>query len=257
MKVITVANQKGGIGKTTTVLCLGAHLEQKGYKVLYIDLDAQNDTSRTLRADTDAKGSYEMLADRIPASELIQVTENGHHVISASNRLANINTELNKPKNEKDKELILKASLKGVADRYDFAVIDTARDLNTASMNALACTDYLVISTMAEEFSKTGIETLLNVAGVIKKHTNSGLNVAGILLTRYNDRSIINRAFKEEISQLASEYNTKVFNTYIRENVSIRECQALKEPITTYAPKSNANADYLAFTEELLKEIKG
>lgn len=257
MKVITIANQKGGIGKTTTALCLGAELEAKGYKVLYIDLDKQNDTSRTLRADTSLKGSYEMLADKLKADELIQVTENKHHVITGSDKLATIDNVLNDPKRQLGKEFLLKDSLESVKDKYDFAIIDTARDLNNATINALTGTDYLIIPTTTDSFSQEGLVTLLNIVGVIKQYTNKDLKTAGILLTMYSDRSIINRAFKEEIEDTAEQYNTKVFNTTIRQNIAVRECQALKEPITTYAPKSNANADYLAFTNELLKDIEG
>lgn len=257
MKVITIANQKGGIGKTTTALCLGAELESKGYKVLYIDLDKQTDTSRTLRADVNAKGSYEMLADKVKADELIQVTENGHHVITSNDKLATIDNVLNDPKRQVGKEYLLKDSLDSVKDNYDYAIIDTARDLNNATINALTGTDYLIIPATTDSFSQEGLITLLNIAGVIKQYTNKDLKIVGVLLTMYNDRSNINRAFKEEIKATAEQYNTKVFNTFIRSNVSIKESQALKEPITTYAPKSNANIDYLNFTDELLQDIGG
>ena len=257
MKVITIANQKGGIGKTTTALCLGAELESKGYRVLYIDLDAQNDTSRTLNADLTKAGSYELLAERKPAREVLQITQDGRHVIASSDKFTGINATLNEPKNQPGKEFILRESLSSIQSDYDFVIIDTAKDLNTATINALTCTDYLIISTIADTFSTNGIATLLSVTDVIKQYTNKNLKVAGVLLTRYNDRSNINRAFKEEISSLAAEYNTKVFNTFIRENIAIRESQALKQPITEYAPKSNGNIDYLNFTDELLKEIEG
>lgn len=257
MVILTIANQKGGIGKTTTALCLGAELEAKGYKVLYVDLDAQNDASRTLNADLEQKGSYELLADKLPAADVIQVTPSGQHVITSNDKLANITTVLNDPKNQIGKEYRLKESLSSVKDVYDFVIIDTAKDLNPATVNALTCADYLIISAIADDYSRKGIATLLSVTDVIKQYTNKNLKVAGVLLTRYSDRATINRAFKEEISNLANEYNTRVFNTYVRENVAIKESQALKMPITEYAPKSNGNIDYLAFTEELLKEIKG
>lgn len=257
MKVITIGNQKGGIGKTTTALCLGAELEQKGYRVLYIDMDKQTDTSRTLRADLNAKGSYEMLADKVKAVDLIQVTDNGHHVITSNDKLATIDNVLSDPKRQLGKEYLLKESLESVKGNYDFVIIDTARDLNNATINALTGTDYLIIPATTDSFSQEGLITLLNIAGVIRQYTNKELKTAGVLLTMYNDRSNINRAFKEEIERTAEEYGTKVFNTFIRSNVAIKESQALKEPITTYAPKSNANQDYLNFTEELLKDIKG
>jgi len=255
MKIITIANQKGGTGKTTTALCLGAELESKGYKVLYIDLDKQSDTSRTLKADPDSAGAFEILAERRPAAEVVQITGTGSHAIASADSMANIDTLLNDPKNQDRKEYRLSDSLKSVSGKYDYAVIDTVTDLNGATINALTATDYLVISSTADDFSREGLLTLFNITDIIKQYTNKKLNVSGVLLVRYSDRSNINRAFKAEIKRIAEENGTKLFNTTIRENVAIREAQAFKQPITEYAPNSNGNADYLKFTEELLKEI--
>ena len=146
--------------------------------------------------------------------------------------------------------------MESVKDNYDYVVIDTATDLNPATINALTGTDYLIITTTADAFSNEGMITLLNIVDVIRQYTNKGLKTAGILLTRFNERSNINRAIKQEIDAIAKQYGVKVFKTYIRENISIRESQALKLPITEYAPKSNGNIDYLAFTNELLKDIR-
>lgn len=255
MIVITIANQKGGTGKTTTALCLGAELEQMGYKVLYIDLDKQTDASRTLRADLHKPGAYEILAEKTPANEVIQITENGHHVIAGNDRLANIDALLNEPRNQIGKEYRLKESLETVAKHYDFAVIDTPTGLTQATINALTCTDYLVVSSMADTYSADQLTTLLNSTDVIRRYTNNKLKTAGVLLTRYNNRSNISRAFKDEIERIAKENNTKVFNTTVRQNIAISECQALREPITTYAPNSNGHQDYKDFTEELLKDM--
>ena len=257
MKVITIANQKGGTGKTTTALCLGAQLERIGYKVLYVDLDKQCDSTRTLNASMDAKGSYDMLADKTPANEVIQITDGGRHVIASNDKIATIDALLNDPKNQLGKEYRLKESLESVKDLYDYVVIDTATDLNNATINALTTADYLVISSTADDYSKEGLLTLLNITDIIRQYTNKNLKTAGVLLIRYNDRSNINKAYKEEISRIAGEHNTKVFNTYIRENTAIRESQALKQPITEYAPKSNGNIDYMTFANELLDGIEG
>lgn len=256
MKIITVANQKGGTAKTTTALCLGAELEYKGYSVLYVDLDKQCDTSRTLMADLTKPGSYDIMADRKPANEVVQITENGHHVITSSDKMANVDALLNDPKNQIGKEQRLKDSLATITEPYDYIVIDTATDLNVSTINALTCSDYLVISTTADSFSEEGLITLLNITDVIRRYTNPGLQTTGILFARYSPRLLLNRAIREETSNIASRYGTKVFNTYIRENSAIRESQAFKEPITEYAPKSNGHLDYLAFTNELLETIR-
>ena len=255
--VITLANQKGGTGKTTTALCLGAELEAKGYKVLYVDLDAQQNTSKTLKADTTLKGSYELLADRESAADLIQITEDGRHVISGSEKLANTDTVLNDVKNQIGKEYRLKDGLKDVRSRYDFVIIDTAPTLDTTVINALTVTDYLVICALADEYSLDGIRALFSIADVIKQYTNQGLKIGGVLLTKYSDRARIKRAYKDTIKEIAETYNTKLYQTCIRENVSIMESQAFKQPITEYEPNSNGNKDYLAFAEEVLKDVKG
>ena len=253
-KIITIANQKGGVGKTTTALCLGAELKAKGYKVLYIDLDKQGNTSNVLKADVTKKGSYSVLAERLKASEVIQVTNNNDYVISASASLDKIDNLLNQTENQIGKEYRLKESLEDVKNDFDFIILDTAPHLDIITINALTSTDYLIIVSNADVFSLEGIKDLQSIIKSIKAYTNPNLEIGGILINKFNPRAILNRQLKESLEDLAQAYNTKVYKTYIRDNIAVKESQTLKEPITEYAPKSNAHLDYLAFTEEVLKD---
>lgn len=255
-KVITVANQKGGVGKTTTVLCLGACLQEKGYKVLYIDLDKQCNASETLRADTDKKGAYELLTDRISAKECIQITNNGDFVISGSELLNAVDTILNTPKNSGNREYRLKEGLNDVLSDFDFIIVDTAPNLDSALVNALVCTDYLIIVSNSDNYSIKGINDLLSITEDIKKYKNNSLKIGGFLLAKYSARSNINNYFKKELTNLAKDKGTKVYKTAVRECIAIRESNAIGEHITTYAPKSNAYIDYTALTQEILKDMK-
>lgn len=256
MKVITIANQKGGVGKTTTALCLGAQLEHKGYRVLYVDLDKQANTSKVLNANTNLKGSYELLADKLNASEIIQVTPTQEHVISASAKLSMIENLLNEAINQVGKEYRLAESLKDIKNKYDYVIIDTAPSLDLLTINALTCTDYLIIVSNADTFSLDGIKNLNSIVNNIKSYTNSNLEIGGILITRFNPNLNLNKAYKETLEDLAKVLNTKVYKTYIRENVSIRESQTLQQRITDYAPNSNGNIDYETFSKEVLKDME-
>ena len=165
-KIITIANQKGGVGKTTTALCLGAELQDKGFKVLYVDLDKQCNTSETLRADTDKKGSYDILATKEDAKNLIQITETGDNVISGSELLDVIETILSNPKNSIGKEYRLRDSLESIKNYFDFIIIDTPPRLDSTTINALTTTDYLIVVSGADTYSVKGIRDLIPTAKV-------------------------------------------------------------------------------------------
>lgn len=255
-KIITIANQKGGVGKTTTALCLGAELQDKGFKVLYVDLDKQCNTSETLRADTDKKGSYDILATKEDAKNLIQITETGDNVISGSELLDVIETILSNPKNSIGKEYRLRDSLESIKNYFDFIIIDTPPRLDSTTINALTTTDYLIVVSGADTYSVKGIRDLYTIVSNVKAFTNANLKIGGFLITRFNPRGNINQAYKEQLEKIAKEYNTKVYKTFIRENIAIKESQALGQHITTYAPKSNANEDYLSFANEVIEDLK-
>lgn len=257
-KIITIANRKGGVGKTTTAINLGAILQDKGYKVLYVDLDKQADTSKNLQADLTIKGSYDILANKEQALDVAQVIENGdtkvsHNVIVANEKLSSIPSLLN---GVIDAEYILKESLESISEYVDFIIIDTPPNIDIITHNALTCSDYVIITSLASVFSLDGAKNLLDSINSIKKRKNPNLIIGGILLTNYNKQTILANDIRETLNNLANKYGSKVYKTYIRKNTTLEEAQALNLTISEYKKNSNGYKDYEALTNEILEELK-
>ena len=251
MEVIAVINQKGGVGKSTTALALGAGLSLKGYKVLFIDLDAQGNLSYTLGASIKGYNAMGVLQRPETIKEEIQHTGQAD-IIASSTALAGADTVLT----ETGKEYRLKEALELIKADYDYCIIDTPPALGILTVNALTACKGAVIPAQADIYSLQGIAQLNSTIETVKKYCNSSLSIMGIVLTRYSSRAIISREVTEMIEQTAQSLNTKVFNTRIRECTALKEAQAVKENIFTYAPKSNATADYTALINEILGEEK-
>ena len=253
MKIIAVINQKGGVGKSTTAAAVGAGLILKGYRVLFIDLDAQGNISHTLRATPNSSGIMAMLQEPEIARQTIEelptaaITGNRERkgaaavygIIASSNKLAAADTLLDSV----GKEYRLKEALELIEPLYDYVIIDTPPALGILTVNALTAA------------TAAGIAQLSNTVNTIKKYCNPELAILGIVLTRYNSRAIISRELAELISSTAAKLNTKAYSTKIRECTAIKESQAVRECIYTYAPKSNAAADYSALLSEIITEI--
>ena len=246
-----IINQKGGVGKSTTALAIGTGLKHKGYKVLFVDLDAQGNLSYTMGADIQGYNALGVLQRPETAKDEIQQTAQGD-IIASTPALAGADTVLT----EVGKEYKLKEALQSVSGLYDYCIIDTPPALSILTINALTVCNGAIIPAQADIYSLQGIGQLNNTIQTIKKYCNPSLTIKGIVLTRYNSRSVLSREVTELIEQTASELNTKVFNTKVRECTAIKEAQAMKQDIFTYSPKSNAVADYTAIIKELLeKEI--
>lgn len=248
-EIIAVINQKGGTGKTTTALNLGQGLNiVGGYKVLLVDLDAQCNLSQAVKTNPSAQSILDLLLKKGEMEEAVQHGEYGD-LIQGDNKLyaADILITGN------GKEYRLKEILSGIKG-YDYIVIDTAPNLNTLTINAFTCADCAVIPAVADMFNIKGIEAIGNTIGHIHQNTNKGLKIRGILLTRFNERFIINRDLSNVVSQTANKLKTAVFKTKIRENVTIRESQTMRENILRYAPTSNGAIDYRSFIKEYLNE---
>ncbi len=251
IKTIAVINQKGGVGKSTTAAALGAGLSLKGYKVLYIDLDAQGNLTYTLGADIKGLTALEILTKEATAEQTIQRTAQGD-VISASPSLAGADTLITAV----GKEYRLKEALEPIKEKYDYIIIDTPPALSVLTINALTACTGVIIPAQADIYSLQGISQLDNTIQTVKQYCNPSLEVMGIVLTRYSSRAILSREVAEMIEQTAENLNTRLYKATIRENISVKEAQASQQNIFEYAPKSNAAADYSALVDEIIDRSK-
>lgn len=246
-EIIAIVNRRGGVGKTATAHAIGAGLARKGYKTLFIDLDSQCNLTFDLGGKTGPLTSMEVLSGTATALEAIQHTAGGD-LIPASPSLAVADTTITGT----GKEYRLKEALEGLD--YDYIIIDTPPALGVLTVNALTAGHSAIIPAQAEVHSLQGIGLLYEVIQAVQKYTNPALTIKGILITRYNGRAILSRDMKDNLEATAKELGTKVFTTPIRECTAIKEAQATQSDIYSYAPKSNATADYTALIKEILKE---
>ena len=252
MTILTVINQKGGVGKTTTAEMIGSELIHRGHSVLFIDMDAQANLSYTLQADGSGLGgnsSYELLTGDITADEAIQITERGH-VIGSSPALNGADITIT----QTGKEYRLKEALQPVEDRYDYIIIDTPPKLGIVTSNALTASAEALIPAQADIYSLQGINQLNETIQVIRKYTNPELNITGIVLTRFNPRTILSQEVAEMLEETAVELDTKLFETRIRESIAVKEAQAMQIDIFSHDPKNNVSIDYRALVDEIIKE---
>ncbi len=249
MKVISITNQKGGVGKSTTAHALGAGLSKKGFNVLLIDLDPQGNITYTTGADNTAYTSYGVLTKRASITEAIQETTSPKlHIVPAGRDLTRLDLELNIT----GKEYRLKEALEPLKG-YDYIVIDTPPALSLLTVNALTASESVIIPAQADIYSLQGIGQLHETAETIRKYCNPSLKINGILLTRHSTRTILSRDMSELIEATAKQIKTFTFKGVIRECIALKEAQATQQDIFTYAPKSNASKDYTAFINEYLK----
>lgn len=250
MKVIAVANRKGGVGKSTTAAALVSGLTLKGYKVLAIDLDAQRNLTSTMKAKVDAKTVLGVLTGDITVKEAIRHTDSGD-IIPASKNLSGADATLS----ETGKEYKLKEALEPVKDNYDYCVIDCPPALGILTVNALTAANSVIIPAQADIYSLEGIEDLQETIQPVRKYCNPSLEILGILLTRYSPRSILSREVTTLAEQLAEKLETTLFKSTIREAIAVKEAQISKQSLFTYAPKAKVTEDYTAFIEEMLERI--
>lgn len=251
-EVIAIVNRRGGAGKTVTAHAIGAGLRRKGYKVLFIDLDSQCNLTYDLGVDDAPISTYSLLTGSHNALEAIIETDQGD-LLAGSPALSNADIAITGT----GKEYRLKEAIEPLKPFYDFFIIDTPPALGALTVNALTAADSLIIPAQAEIHSLQGIGLLNGAIEAVRRYTNPNLKIKGILITRYNQRTILSRDMKQNLENMAAELNTKVFRRPIRENISVKEAQAMRTDIFTYAPKSNAAKDYSALIEELDKGRKG
>lgn len=248
--VFVVANQKGGIGKTTTATNLAGILSKKG-KTLLIDADPQGNSTSTYEAKIqDVATLYDVIidSDRLPIDEAIQHTPNGD-IVASDPLLAKAEKLLD---GDVDGFYRLKDALEEL-EGYKYIVIDTAPSLNVILYNCLIAADKVIIPVTADSYALQGIQQLYDTIMSVRRRQNPGLSIAGLLLVKYSGRSKLDQSTRELITREASDMGTKLFKTTIRECVKTKEAQEKKKLLIDYAPKCNTCLDYMEFTKELLK----
>lgn len=242
--IISVALQKGGVGKSTSTQNLSAYLGNMGKKVLIVDLDAQCNTTFSSGAEPKEQTASDFLGGQCSPEDSI-VSCSHYDIIPADAYLSNVESA------EVDKGL-LKHRLSPCIGKYDFIFIDTPPALGNLLKNALYASDYVIIPMDARPYAIQGIDAFIDTM----RETNPDLRILGIVLVKYNDRSIINRDMRNSIKQYAKGINTLMFNTYIREGVAVPESQATRQDLIDYAPKSNPASDYERLAGEFLKRMR-
>ncbi len=251
--IVAVANQKGGVGKTTTAQALAAGLAERGYKVLGIDLDPQGNFSTACGAvNYNVPTVYELMKQTAGIEEAIQRMKGGYDVVPANIMLAGAEQELS----QTGKEHRLKEAVSTVAGNYDFVVIDTPPSLGVLTVNAFTCASDILIPTTAGIFATAGISQLSETVSSVQKYCNPAVKIRGILFTRFNPRANISRQIKELTEQLSEYISAPIYQTYIRAGVVVEEAQVNKADLFDYAGKSTVAEDYRAFIGEFLKGVE-
>jgi chromosome partitioning protein len=249
-RIIAIANQKGGVGKTTTAINLGACLAVAEKRTLVVDIDPQgNATSGLGLRKEDLSGSiYEVLVEGTPLSEVIVP---GVHfpfldVVPATRDLVGVEVEL---VTRESREAILRSALEEVRDRYDFILIDAPPSLGLLTLNTLAAADAVLIPIQCEFYALEGLSQLLNTVRLVQKNMNPALQIDGVLLTMYDQRLNLSKQVAEE----AKEYfGARVYRTVIPRNVRIAEAPSFGQPIVLYDIVSVGAKSYLSLAREVI-----
>lgn len=249
-KTVVITNQKGGVGKTSTASAIASGLQEKGYKVLAVDLDPQGNLGFCLDAEIDDSPTvYELMKGTAGIDEVIQ-TKNGVDIIPSNILLSGAELEFTKM----GREFLLKNGIEPVIDRYDAVVIDTPPALNLLTVNAYTAADCLIIPMIPEILSLLGISQLRETIELVKNVYNPRIEILGILLNKYDKRRVLTRDVEDMAEMIAKELNSKVFNSKIRSSVAVAEAPAHGQSIYKYSPRANATRDYRHFIDELISE---
>ena len=248
-KIVSVANQKGGVGKTTTTVNLSTILAKRGKKVLLIDTDPQGNATSGLGIEKESDlSTYDLLITDVAAEDIIQETGIKNLYISPSNmNLAGAEVQL---VSMMSREQRMKEKLDSIKDRFDFILIDCPPSLGLITLNAFTASDSVLIPVQCEYYALEGLGQLLNTVELVKKHLNKNLYVEGALLTMYDIRTNLANQVVKEVKRF---FQNKVYRTVIPRNVKVSEAPSYGMPITIYDPKSKGARSYEKFTKEFLK----
>ena len=248
-KIIAVANQKGGVGKTTTTVNLSTILAKRGKKVLLIDTDPQGNATSGLGVEKESElSTYDLLITDVAAEDIVQETAIKNLYISPSNiNLAGAEVQL---VSMMSREQRMKEKLDVIKNKFDFILIDCPPSLGLITLNAFTASDSVLIPVQCEYYALEGLGQLLNTVELVRKHLNKNLYVEGALLTMYDIRTNLANQVVKEVKRF---FQNKVYKTVIPRNVRVSEAPSYGMPITIYDPKSKGARSYEKFAKEFLK----
>lgn len=248
-KVVSIANQKGGVGKTTTSVNLSTILAKKGKKVLMIDADPQGNASSGVGIDKDVEESvYDILINDTEIEKVAKKTNIKNLSICPSNiNLAGAEVEL---VSMMSREYRLKEKLYPIKDNYDYIIIDCPPSLGLVTLNAFTASDSVLIPVQCEYYALEGLGQLINTINLVKKHLNKNIEIEGALLTMYDIRTNLSNQVVKEVKKY---FNDKVYKNVIPRNVKLSEAPSYGMPITIYDPRSKGAKSYEKFAKEFLK----
>ena len=249
--IIAIANQKGGVGKTSTSINLSASISAAEYKTLLIDIDPQANSSSGIGSTGDEKSVYQVLIGEENINDCIVNSYMPYlDVLPANINLVGAEIELVSVPN---REGLLKDAIKEIKNDYDYIIIDCPPSLGLLTLNALTAADQVIIPVQCEYFALEGLGQLLNTINIVKKHLNPDLKIGGVLLTMFDTRLNLSHQVVEEVRKYFGE---KVFNTIINRNVRISEAPSHAKPVILYDAVSKGAKDYISLAAEVINRTK-
>ena len=249
-KKIVFANQKGGVGKTTTAVNLGAYMAESGRKILLIDFDPQSNSSSSLGINGDNSGIYEVMSGAVKVEDAVKETSVSNlSIIPSSSSLTGASVEL---ADVTEMEFYLANSLKDIDKEFNYIFIDCPPSLGILTLNGLVAADYVIIPLQCEYLALEGLSQLLATINKVQMKLNRDLKIGGILFTMYDTRT---RLAHEVVSEVTGYFKDKVFRTIIPRNIRLSEAPSYSKPINQYDPDCIGARSYKKLAEEVLKNV--
>ncbi len=247
--IISIINNKGGTGKTTTSLNLGTALSKLGKKVLLIDFDSQSNLTSSLGVTKVENHIGKLLLNDLTAKDVL-IPLDDVSLIPSTNYLLDYEYRIN---NEPGREYLLKEALEPIQPLFDYILIDCGPSLGTFAINSLVASDSYIVPMQAENFAFIGLDKIIQITDKVNKRMNPRIEMAGILFVKFSHRTKFSKAVIKSLSE-NERYKKKVFDTKIRTDISLMESTAFGQNIFSYAPKSRGAEDYINLANEFIKK---